>query len=131
MAGLDGEALQRRLPRVAGRLEPNAPLAEFTWFRTGGPAEVLFTPADEADLAAFLAGTPRDVPVDLERVGLSVVNLSERYPRHHRRGSPHERRGLWRRDQGRAGGGAGGGQIGDLQLSNAGMKYSWALRFLI
>ena len=43
-----------RLPQVRGRLEANAALAELTWFRAGGAAEVLFTPADEADLADFL-----------------------------------------------------------------------------
>ena len=55
---VDGHALMTRLPKVRGRLEPNAPLADLTWFRTGGPAEVLFTPADEADLADFLKATP-------------------------------------------------------------------------
>ena len=51
MTRLDGAALLKRLPQVRGRLEANAPLADLTWFRAGGPAEVLFTPADEADLA--------------------------------------------------------------------------------
>ena len=58
MAKIDGEALLQRLPPVAGRLEANAALADLTWFRVGGPAEVLFTPADEADLAQFLNATP-------------------------------------------------------------------------
>ena len=56
---LDGEALIGRLPKARGRVEANRSLAEFTWFRAGGPAEVLFTPADEADLAEFLAGSIR------------------------------------------------------------------------
>jgi hypothetical protein len=47
MPKLDGEALVKRLPAVRGRLEANAPLADLTWFRVGGPAEVLFTPQDE------------------------------------------------------------------------------------
>ena len=38
-------------PRVRGRLTPDAPLAPFTWFRVGGPAELLFQPADADDLA--------------------------------------------------------------------------------
>ena len=59
MPALDGEALLKRLPQVRGRLEANAPLADLTWFRVGGPAEVLFTPADEADLAAFPEGARR------------------------------------------------------------------------
>lgn len=58
------EGLLDRLPRgLRGKLEANAPLAAQTWFRVGGPAEVLFRPADEDDLAAFLKGCPADVPV--------------------------------------------------------------------
>ena len=52
-----------RLPEVRGKLVPNAPLAEQTWFRVGGPAEVLYRPADEDDLAYFLTHCPADVPV--------------------------------------------------------------------
>ncbi|MBJ3774938.1 UDP-N-acetylmuramate dehydrogenase [Acuticoccus mangrovi] len=48
---------------IRGRLEPNRPLADITWFRVGGPAQLLFTPADEADLCAFLAALPQEVPV--------------------------------------------------------------------
>jgi len=49
------------LPTVRGRLERDRPLAPLTWLRVGGPAEVLFQPADRADLAAFLAAC--DLPV--------------------------------------------------------------------
>ena len=42
------------MPDLRGRLAANAALADITWFRVGGPAQVLFTPADEADLAYFL-----------------------------------------------------------------------------
>ena len=70
---LDGDALLKRLPPVRGRLEPNAPLADLTWFRTGGPAEVLFTPADEADLAGFLKATPALVPVIVIGVGSNLL----------------------------------------------------------
>jgi UDP-N-acetylmuramate dehydrogenase len=52
-----------RLPKVRGELIANEPLDRFTWFRVGGPAEVLFHPADRDDLAAFLAEKPLDVPV--------------------------------------------------------------------
>ncbi len=69
----DGEALLRRLPSVRGRLEPNRPLADLTWFRVGGPAEVLFTPTDADDLAAFLAQTPDDVPVTVIGVGSNLL----------------------------------------------------------
>jgi UDP-N-acetylmuramate dehydrogenase len=70
---LDGEGLVKRLPKVRGRLEPNHPLADLTWFRAGGPAEVLFTPADEADLAQFLKATPDDVPVYVIGVGSNLL----------------------------------------------------------
>ena len=49
MTRLDGEALLKRLPQVRGRLDANAPLADLTWFRAGGMAEIQFTPADEAE----------------------------------------------------------------------------------
>jgi UDP-N-acetylmuramate dehydrogenase len=52
-----------RLPPVRGRLRADVALAPLTWFRVGGPAEILFRPADRDDLAAFLAGCPADIPV--------------------------------------------------------------------
>jgi UDP-N-acetylmuramate dehydrogenase len=51
------------LPKLRGRVQANAALAPFTWFRVGGPAEVLVRPADEADLAQFLRAMPLDIPV--------------------------------------------------------------------
>ncbi len=57
------ERLRAAVPELRGRLTVRAPLAPVTWFRVGGPAEVLFKPADVEDLAAFLAGCPDDVPV--------------------------------------------------------------------
>jgi UDP-N-acetylmuramate dehydrogenase len=44
-------------------MQENAPLAPFTWFRAGGPAEVLIRPADAKDLAQFLRALPPDIPV--------------------------------------------------------------------
>ncbi len=73
MRKLDGAALLARLPKVRGRLDANYPLAELSWFRVGGPAEVLFTPADEADLAEFLAQTPSDIPVYVIGVGSNLL----------------------------------------------------------
>ncbi len=70
---IDGQSLLARLPQVRGRLEANVPLADLTWFRVGGPAEVLFSPADAADLAEFLAHTPRDVPVYVIGVGSNLL----------------------------------------------------------
>jgi len=51
------------LPAVRGRLLFDEPLAPFTWLRVGGPAQVIFMPADEEDLAAFLQGLDPGVPI--------------------------------------------------------------------
>jgi UDP-N-acetylmuramate dehydrogenase len=51
------------MPKLRGRVQANAPLAPFTWFRVGGPAEALVRPADADDLAQFLHGLPLDIPV--------------------------------------------------------------------
>jgi len=56
-------SLLESLPPPRGRAQANAPLAPFTWFRVGGPAEVLVRPADADDLAALLRALPPDVPV--------------------------------------------------------------------
>ena len=55
--------LIERLPDVRGRYQENVDLSGQTWFRVGGPAEVVFRPADAEDLAAFLRGKPENVPV--------------------------------------------------------------------
>lgn len=70
---LDGEALLARLPATRGQLAPMRLLSDLTWLRVGGPAEVLFSPADIEDLAAFLASTPADVPVTPLGVGSNVI----------------------------------------------------------
>jgi UDP-N-acetylmuramate dehydrogenase len=67
------DGLIHRLPPVRGRLVPNAPIGPMTWFRVGGPAEVLFRPVDAADLADFLARTPPDVPVTVIGVGSNLL----------------------------------------------------------
>jgi UDP-N-acetylmuramate dehydrogenase len=48
---------------IRGRILTNAPLAPFTWFRVGGPAEILFRPADAEDLATFLRGHKWPAPL--------------------------------------------------------------------
>jgi UDP-N-acetylmuramate dehydrogenase len=48
-------------------------LADLTWLRVGGPAEWLFQPADEADLAAFLRDLPAEVPVFPMGVGSNLI----------------------------------------------------------
>jgi len=62
-----------RLPPVRGRLTADAPLAAVTWFRVGGPAEVMFRPADPDDLAEFLAKRPPDVPVTVIGVASNLL----------------------------------------------------------
>ncbi|MCH2164075.1 MAG: UDP-N-acetylmuramate dehydrogenase [Marinovum sp.] len=61
------------LPDVRGRLTPERPLDGLTWLRVGGPAEVLFQPADVDDLAAFLKNLPKDVPVFPMGVGSNLI----------------------------------------------------------
>jgi UDP-N-acetylmuramate dehydrogenase len=60
-------------PDLRGRLLAEEPLGPLTWFRVGGPAEVLFTPADEADLAYAMARIPDDVPVRVLGVGSNTI----------------------------------------------------------
>ena len=61
------------LPPVRGTLTPHRPLADLTWLRVGGPADWLFQPADEQDLAAFLAGLDPSVPVFPMGVGSNLI----------------------------------------------------------
>jgi len=65
--------LLERLPEVRGRYTANANLAGITWFRVGGPAEVMFRPADRDDLLQFLRGKPQDVPVTVIGVGSNLL----------------------------------------------------------
>jgi UDP-N-acetylmuramate dehydrogenase len=62
-----------RLPPVRGRYTADAPLAQVTWFRVGGPAEVMFRPADVDDLAQFLAAKPDDVSVTVMGVASNLL----------------------------------------------------------
>lgn len=64
-AALRTPPLMAALPPLAGRIVEGAQLAPFTWFRVGGPAEILIRPADAEDLAAFLAALPPEVPVSV------------------------------------------------------------------
>ncbi|HEY8572621.1 UDP-N-acetylmuramate dehydrogenase [Phenylobacterium sp.] len=62
-----------KLPQVRGRVLRDEPLAPFTWLRVGGPADAIFMPADEADLAAFLSGLDPGVPVIATGVGSNML----------------------------------------------------------
>lgn len=61
------------LPAVRGTLVPGRAMAELTWLRVGGPADWLFQPADEADLAAFLAALDPGIPVFVMGVGSNLI----------------------------------------------------------
>jgi UDP-N-acetylmuramate dehydrogenase len=61
------------LPETRGVLTPNRPLADLTWLRVGGPADWLYQPADEPDLAAFLAALDPGVPVFPMGVGSNLI----------------------------------------------------------
>jgi len=61
------------MPQLRGRVIANAMLADITWFRVGGPAQLLFTPADEADLAYFLAHLRHDIPVVVIGLGSNLL----------------------------------------------------------
>jgi UDP-N-acetylmuramate dehydrogenase len=61
------------LPKVRGRYQPHAPLGPQVWFRTGGPAEVLFKPEDPDDLKHFLKHTPPHIPITVIGVGSNLL----------------------------------------------------------
>ncbi len=61
------------LPAIRGKYVPRADMSAFTWFRVGGPADVLFSPADEDDLAAFLKNLDRAIPIFPVGVGSNLL----------------------------------------------------------
>ncbi|MDE2463683.1 MAG: FAD-binding protein, partial [Alphaproteobacteria bacterium] len=61
------------LPAVRGSFLRDAALKELVWFRAGGPAEVLFRPADADDLAEFLAVRPKELAVSVIGVGSNLL----------------------------------------------------------
>jgi UDP-N-acetylmuramate dehydrogenase len=65
--------LKAAMPDLRGRLLANESLAPLTWFRVGGPAQVLFTPANEDDLAYFLTNLPGELPVTVVGVGSNLI----------------------------------------------------------
>ena len=73
MAAASGAGLIARLPRVKGPYQASAAIKDLTWFRAGGPAEVLYIPPDADDLATFLQGVPRDVPLTVIGVGSNLL----------------------------------------------------------
>ena len=65
--------LRAAMPDLRGRLMANQPLGELTWFRVGGPAQLLFMPEDEEDLACFLSLLPAEVPVTVTGLGSNLI----------------------------------------------------------
>jgi UDP-N-acetylmuramate dehydrogenase len=65
--------LKAKMPALRGRLLANQSLAELTWFRVGGPAQVLFMPEDEQDLAYALANLPVDIAVTVIGLGSNLI----------------------------------------------------------
>ena len=74
---MSGEALLKKLSPnlegVRGRLTPDALMSKLTWFQVGGPADILFQPADEDDLTLFLRQLPDDIPVTVVGVGSNLL----------------------------------------------------------
>ena len=65
--------LKSLAPELRGRLLPNQSMAELTWFRVGGPAQALFMPEDEADLAYFLGQLAPDIAVTVIGLGSNLI----------------------------------------------------------
>jgi len=65
--------LKARMPELRGRLLANQSLAELTWFRVGGPAQVFYIPEDENDLAYFLRDLPTEIPVYVIGAGSNLI----------------------------------------------------------
>jgi UDP-N-acetylmuramate dehydrogenase len=65
--------LKAKLPQLRGRLLANESLAPLTWFRVGGPAQALFMPEDEADLAYLLANLPAEILVTVVGLGSNLI----------------------------------------------------------
>ena len=73
VAATRADSVLARLPKVRGPYQRGALLKDLTWFRAGGPADVLFLPADIDDLATFLKGVPGDVPLTIVGVGSNLL----------------------------------------------------------
>jgi UDP-N-acetylmuramate dehydrogenase len=66
-------SLSGAMPKLRGRMIPNQLLSSITWFRVGGPAQILFTPADEEDLAYFLENLSPEIPVTVIGLGSNLL----------------------------------------------------------
>ncbi len=66
-------SILNQLPKVRGSYSPNEPMSNHTWFGVGGPADVLFNPLDEDDLAHFLTDCPRNIPLFVCGAGSNLL----------------------------------------------------------
>jgi len=74
------EELRAKMPELRGKLVANQPLSSITWFRVGGPAQILFTPADESDLAYFLKQNAGALPVFIVGLGSNLLVRDGGFP---------------------------------------------------
>ncbi|MBJ6720310.1 UDP-N-acetylmuramate dehydrogenase [Brucella tritici] len=65
--------LDGKLSGLRGRLTPDTGMDKITWFRAGGPAQVLFQPADEEDLSTFLKAVPEEIPILVVGIGSNLL----------------------------------------------------------
>lgn len=65
--------LDGRLSGLRGRMMPDTRMDKITWFRAGGPAQVLFQPADEEDLSEFLKAVPEEIPLLVVGIGSNLL----------------------------------------------------------
>jgi UDP-N-acetylmuramate dehydrogenase len=65
--------IKASMSALRGRLLAHQPLADLTWFRVGGPAQALFMPDSEEDLAYFLKHLPAQVPVTVIGLGSNLI----------------------------------------------------------
>jgi UDP-N-acetylmuramate dehydrogenase len=72
-AGALASELTSSIPNLRGSIQADFPMAPLSWFRTGGSAEALFSPADEDDLALFLAGCSAEIPVLVVGLGSNLL----------------------------------------------------------
>ncbi|KAB2665074.1 UDP-N-acetylmuramate dehydrogenase [Brucella tritici] len=65
--------LDGKLSGLRGRLTPDTGMDKITWFRAGGPAQVLFQPGDEEDLSTFLKAVPEEIPILVVGIGSNLL----------------------------------------------------------
>jgi len=72
--------LDGKLSGLRGKLMPDTGMDKITWFRAGGPAQVLFQPADEEDLSEFLKAVPEEIPLLVVGIGSNLLVRDDGIP---------------------------------------------------